>query len=179
MSEQRIASRYAKALFDKAVEQNLLDVVNNDINALLELTAASKELVLFLQSPLYKMSVKKSALDALFAKHHDLTKALYTLMVNKKREAFIPEMAQAFSRLYNQLNKIVFVDIESAVTLDGATISKIESYVKDITKANAVKSNVRIDAAIIGGITIEFNGQIFDNTVATQLKKIKKELQIA
>jgi F-type H+-transporting ATPase subunit delta len=179
MSEQRIAARYAKALFDKATEENILDVVMSDIANLSELANNSKELVLFLQSPLHKMSVKKAAIDKLFMNQHDLTKGLYALMVNKKREAFIPEMAEAFMKLYYKANKMVFVDIESAVALDPATIQRIETYVKDITEAKSVKSNVKIDAEILGGVTIEFNGQIFDNTVATQLKKIKKELQIA
>jgi F0F1-type ATP synthase delta subunit len=65
------------------------------------------------------------------------------------------------------------------VALSNSTIAEIETYVKTHTKANTVRINTRLDASIIGGITIEFNGRIFDNTVSTQLKKIKKELQIA
>ena len=179
MSEQRIAARYSKALFDKAQEENLLDVVKDNVEELIVLSEESREFMLFIQSPMYKMAAKKKALDNIFAKHHALTKGLYALMVDKKREAYIPAMGESFMKLYNNAQKIVLVEVESAVELSKTTVADIEAYVKKHTQANTVKIITRVDPAILGGVTIEFNGRIFDNTVSTQLKKIKKELQIA
>ncbi len=179
MSDQRIASRYAKALFDKANEEGLLDIVKENIEELIILAKESRDFSLFLDSPMYKTAVKQKALDAIFAKQHPLTKGLFALMIDKKREALIPEMGESFMKLYNQMNKIVLVEVESAVALTNDTLSNIESYVKDVTDANIVKINTKLEPNILGGLTIEFNGRIFDNTVLTQLKKIKKELQIA
>lgn len=179
MSEQRIASRYAKALFDKASEEGLLDIVKENIEELITLAQESREFSLFLDSPMYKTAVKKQALGAIFAKQHPLTQGLFALMIDKKREGLIPEMGQGFMKLYNQVNKIVLVEVESAAALSNDTLTRIETYVKDVTDAKVVKINTKIEPTIIGGLTIEFNGRIFDNTVLTQLKKIKKELQIA
>ncbi len=179
MSEQRIAARYAKALFDKAQEEGLLEVVKDNVEELIVLSKESRDFMLFIQSPMYKMSAKKKALESIFSKQHALTKGMYALMVDKKRESFIPAMGEGFMKMYNESQKIVLVEVESAVALSNSTISEIESYVKTHTSANTVRINTRLDASIIGGITIEFNGRIFDNTVLTQLKKIKKELQIA
>jgi len=179
MSEQRIAARYSKALFDKAQEEGLLEVVKDNIEELISLSNESRDFMLFIQSPMYKMAAKKAALDKIFGKQHDLTKGIYALMVDKKRESFIPAMGFSFMKMYNDFQKIVLVEVESAVELDATTISEIESFVKKQTNANSVKITTKIDPAIMGGITIEFNGHIFDNTVLTQLKKIKKELQIA
>lgn len=179
MSEQRIASRYSKALFDKASEEGILDVVKDNIDELISLAGNSRDFLLFIQSPLYKMAAKKKALSSIFAQQHALTQSLYALMVDKKREAFIPMMGERFVKMYNKEKHIVLVEVESAVPLSPETLAEIDLYVKEQTGANTVSITTRIDAAIIGGITIEFNGRIFDNTVLTQLKKIKKELQIA
>jgi F-type H+-transporting ATPase subunit delta len=179
MSEQRIASRYSKALFDKAQELGILDVVKENVDELISLAENSRDFLLFIQSPMYKMAAKKKALSTIFAQQHALTQSLYALMVDKKREAFIPMMGERFIKMYNKEQQIVLVEVESAVPLSPDTLKEIDLYVKKETGAKTVSISTRIDTAIIGGITIEFNGRIFDNTVLTQLKKIKKELQIA
>lgn len=179
MSEQRIASRYSKALFDKAREEGILDVVKDNIDELISLSEDSRDFLLFIQSPLYKMAAKKKVLASIFGKQHALTQSLYALMVDKKREAFIPMMGESFIKMYNKEQHIVLVEVESAVPLSDETLTEIDMYVKKETGAKTVSITTRIDTAILGGITIEFNGRIFDNTVSTQLKKIKKELQIA
>ena len=62
MSEQRIAASYAKALFDKAQEEGLLEVVKDNVEELIVLSLESRDFMLFIQSPMYKMSAKKKAL---------------------------------------------------------------------------------------------------------------------
>jgi F-type H+-transporting ATPase subunit delta len=179
MSEQRIATRYAKALYDKAEEHNIIDSVKNDMLSLQMLCRESRDFNLFIESPLYKSSVKNAVLEKIFSSHHSLTQGMYRLMVDKKREALIPAMGEVFVKIYNQKHQIVLVTVESAVPLSKQTLTEIENYVKMISSATSVEVTEKIDTSIIGGVTIEFNGQIFDNTVSTQLKKIKKELQIA
>jgi F-type H+-transporting ATPase subunit delta len=179
MSDFRIASRYAKALFDRAVETSSLDVVKNDIDHLKVLVAESREFVLFLQSPLYKKSSKQDALKKLFASANELTLNVFLLMAEKHRESMIPEMGVAFLRMYNNHNQIVEVTVESAVALDKKTIGDIEAYVMAQSNAKTIQLTQNINPSLIGGLTIEFGGKIYDNTVSNQLRKIKKELQLA
>ncbi len=179
MSDFRIASRYAKALFDRAVETSILDVVKKDIDHLRTMVAESRELVLFLQSPLYKKSVKQDALKKLFASSNELTQNVYHLMTEKFREAYIPAMGDAFMTMYNKHNQIVEVAVVSAVALDEKTIIEIEKYVKANSNAKTIELSQQVKPGVIGGLTIEFGGKIYDNTVSNQIRKIKKELQLA
>jgi F-type H+-transporting ATPase subunit delta len=178
MSDFRIASRYAKALFDRAVETTTLDVIKKDIDHLCLIVNESKEFVLFLQSPLYKKSIKQNALKKLFASANETTQSLYHLMIEKFREAFIPAMGDAFIGMYNKHNQIVQVTVVSAVTLDKNTIGEIENYVKANSNAKTIQMTQEIKPSVIGGLTIEFGGKIYDNTVSNQIRKIKKELQL-
>ena len=179
MSEYRIASRYAKALFDKAKELKVLDMIKADMDYLKEMSEQSRDFITFLNSPLYKKAVKQNSLDEIFKSSHELTKGIYKLMVDKYRETYIPAMGKAFIQMYNKNNNVVDVYIESALELDKKVLKEIEAFVKKETEAKAVVLHTSIDKEIMGGVTIEFEGKIFDNTVLTQLKNIKKELQIA
>ena len=112
-------------------------------------------------------------------KQHDLSQGVYALMIEKNREAFIPAMSQSFIAMYNEANKIVEVEVNSAVELSKNTIADIEKYVKSVTDSKSVDIKTKIKKDVVGGLTIEFGGKIFDSTVSTQINKIKKELQIA
>ncbi len=179
MSEYKIASRYAKALFDKAKELKVLDTIKADMELLKKMTEESRDFRIFLNSPLYKKAVKQNSLDALFSSSHELTKGMYKLMVDKFRETYIPAMGKAFIQMYNKDNNIVDVYVESALGLEKKVLNEIEAFVKKETEAKSVVLHTSVDKEIMGGVTIEFEGKIFDNTVLTQLKNIKKELQIA
>jgi len=179
MSELKIASRYAKALLLKAQEDGVLDAVMKDMQELIDLSNDSHEFIVFLDSPLYNISVKKEAVLKLTEKQNELSRGVYSLMVDKKRESYIPAMAKSFIAMYNEAKKIVQVEVNSAVELSKSTLSDIEKYVKSITDSKSVDVKTNIDTSVVGGLTIEFGGKIFDSTVSTQINKIKKELQIA
>lgn len=179
MSEYKVASRYAKALFDISVEKGVLEDVKKDIEYMLRLSKESKDLLIFLESPLYKAATKKEAIDKIFASSNELTRNLYALMISKFREAFIPAMGQVFLSQYNNKNQIVSVEVSSAVELDGKVLDQIKSFVIGKTQAKSVELTTKINKNVVGGLTVEFDGKIYDNTVTTQIKKLKKELQIA
>jgi F-type H+-transporting ATPase subunit delta len=179
MSELKIASRYAKALFLKAQEDGVLDAVMKDMQDLTDLSKDSHEFIVFLESPLYNISIKKEAVLKLTEKQNELSRGVYGLMVDKNRESYIPVMAKSFIALYDEANKIVQVEVNSAVELSKSTLKDIEKYVKSITVSKSVDIKTNIDINVVGGLTIEFGGKIFDSTVSTQINKIKKELQIA
>ena len=99
MSEIRIASRYAKSLFDSAIAQSSLDAVVVDIQNLHQVVAESRDFVLFLSSPLLKQDAKRAALEKILSSMHALTRELILLMNSKKREMYVPVMLKAFMGL--------------------------------------------------------------------------------
>ncbi len=179
MSEIRIASRYAKSLFDSALAQSALEAVVADVHNLNQIVAESRDFVLFLSSPLLKQDVKKTALDKILGGMHVLTRDLILLMNSKKREMYVPSMLQAFMSLYNKHQGITQAIVTSAVTLTPASLSQIESYILTQSGAKQVQLSQVVNPAVVGGLTIEFEGRILDKTVAGHIRTLKKELQLA
>ncbi len=179
MSDIKIASRYAKALFEQAKETKSLDAVEKDIQHLIQTCEESADFVTFLHSPLIKKVTKKEAMEKLFASYNPLTKSLLILMADKFREAYIPAMTQAFVNLNNRHNNIMVAEVSSAVDLSAKEVKAVKEYVAKQTGAKEVQLKQTIDASVIGGINIVFDGKIFDSTIASQLLKLKKDLQIA
>lgn len=72
----QIAVPYAKALFDLAIDKNVLEDVTRDMQTLVSLCKSNKEFLLMLKSPILKTDKKKDRHDYFqrvpVGCHHDL-----------------------------------------------------------------------------------------------------------
>lgn len=179
MGQARIASRYANSLYNQASEKKSLEKVVADIRHLNELTAQSREFTLFLESPLIRKEVKTQILHKIFGSFHEETRGLFDLMNSKSRENLIAYMGHEFMRIYNEKNGITEVEVTSASALDKDNLRKIEQFVKSQTGANSIEIKTKINPRLIGGLVIMFGGKIYDSSISSQIKKMKKEFKIA
>lgn len=175
----KIASRYAKCLFDLAAEKKQLDVVAGDVRSLLTAVAESADLSAFLQTPLLAKSSKKEVLRKMFHGFNDLTLSVFDLMTEKSRENLLGEMGQSFMEIYNKANGISLAEVTSAISLDKDTLTGIENFVKNQTGSKTVIITQKVDSHLIGGLTVLFDGRMYDSSVIGQINKMKKELNLA
>ena len=179
MSDSKIASRYALSLYDKASETGVLESVATDIRSLNQVVTENREFNKFLNSPLISRETKKNALNKIFASYNKETLNLFHLMADKSRENLISFVGLEFMKIYNKQNSITEALVTSAVALDENSLKQVEQYVKIKTAAKAVQITTKVDPSLVGGMTIMFEGKIYDNSIATQINKLKKELNIA
>src|SRR5690606_6535268 len=115
MQNPRLAARYAKSLLDLAIERNSLDATLEDIRLLDGICRQSPDFRNMLRSPVIKAGKKLQIIDAVLgAGIGVLTKGFITLLVNKSREANLPEIASAFISQYKELKKIKTVRLTTA-----------------------------------------------------------------
>ncbi len=178
MSAHRIAVRYAKALFEVALEQGKLERVLQDIRAFEKLCQV-REFYLLLKSPIIKADKKARILDGLIKGHFDeLTIKFIHLLVRKGRERYLSEIAQAFIEEYKHYKHIVTVKVTSAVPLSQATLDKICQRLKEVGLVKGeIELITKVDPTLIGGVQIEFEGKRIDATVAHQLDKVAREFK--
>lgn len=175
----KIASRYAKCLFDIAVEKKQLDAVAGDVGNLLNAIASSSELASFLESPLLHKSKKKEVLRQICKGFNEISLSVFDMMADKSRENLLGEMAESFISIYNKANGITLAEVTSAIALDKDTLSGIEQFVKNHAGSKQVVITQKVNFALIGGLTILFDGRMYDSSVIGQINKMKKELNLA
>jgi F-type H+-transporting ATPase subunit delta len=179
MSDSKIASRYALSLYDKASETGVLESVATDIRSLNQVVSENRDFTKFLNSPLISRETKKNALNKIFTGFNKETLNLFHLMADKGRENLISFVGLEFMKIYNKQNSITEALVTSAAALDANSLKQVEQYVKAKTAAKAVQLTTKVDPSLVGGMTIMFEGKIYDNSIATQINKLKKELNIA
>ena len=176
MPNPRLAARYAKSLLDLAKEQNNVDVVLSDMKTIETAVQESRELNLFLQSPLIKADKKISALNAIFeGKISVATTAFVTLLVKKGREANLLEMTKAFEAQYQALNNVQTVQITTAYPLDEATLNVLLAKIKkELNNENVIPQPV-VDPSIIGGFKLQVGDKYFDMSISRDLTDIRNQ----
>ncbi|MBN1132445.1 MAG: ATP synthase F1 subunit delta [Bacteroidales bacterium] len=175
MNESQISVRYAKALFKAALNQELEDRVYEDMILVLE--ASSIEAFAFLLEIPTMGSSRKSSIvrEVLKGKVSGLTFSLVDLVMENRRERFLPGIARHYQALYKTHKGIVSVSLTTAVKMNEATSQKIENRLKKTLRAEIEMLDF-VDPSLIGGFILNIGDHQYDASVATGLKRIKERL---
>jgi F-type H+-transporting ATPase subunit delta len=174
MQGTRVASRYAKSLIDLSTEQGSLEKVYNDMKFIVEVCKTNHDLVVFLKSPIIKTDKKQAVLKEVFAgKLEKLTDLYLQLIADKKREQYLPEIAQEFVNQYKEKKKILTAVVTTANGMDDNIRKKIMEIVKGTGNSDVVIEE-RINKDVIGGFIIRVGDKEVDATIATKLQKLRQ-----
>jgi F-type H+-transporting ATPase subunit delta len=176
MLQTKVAQRYAKAIFDLAVETSTLEEVKQDFDLIL--SVQSKELHFILISPIVKGEKKTAIFEAVFSKHiQPLTNSFFKLIFSKGRSVAINEIIQAFIEKYRLKKGIQLVELTTAVEISGEVKEKISAVLKEnsLLKGKSIELHARVDASIIGGLIVQVDDQLFDASIRHDLQVIKKQ----
>lgn len=176
MQNPRLAGRYAKSLLDLATELNQLDAVCADMKLLQEICKTNPDFVSLLRSPVVKPTTKEKIVDAVIAgKINNTTATFIKLLVNKGRENFLPEIANAFVEQYNTVKGIYKVKLTTAAPVG----DEVKAYIINKVKASTPIQNIELETVVkdelIGGFTLEVKDTLVDASILRDLKDIKKQ----
>lgn len=178
MPNPRLASRYAKSLLDLAVEQNTVDAALQDMQLLEAICQQSSEFRNMLLSPIITGDKKQHILEAVVgSKLHPITQLFVTLLVNKSREANLPEIATAFIGQYKVMKGIKTVILTTATQVnDAVKKSIIKKITGDVPDAQVEVKEV-INPDIIGGFMLQMDDKLIDASVRRDLNDVKAQFQ--
>lgn len=174
MDQSRIAVRYAKALFDTAIEKNVIDQVKNDINLVAQV-CADELMAQLIDSPVCKPSEKKKAFSSIFkTKVNQLTLDFLQMVIDNKRERYIVGMCRNFLSRYNSYANIKQAHVVTATTLDSDIVEKIRMAIAKLYNAN-VELSLAEDPSLIGGFVLRIDDEQLDASISTKLRNVKKD----
>ena len=177
MRPHPLAKRYAKALFELAAEQRLVELVRGEAHAVAAVVEENKRLRAYLFSPGIGKSQKSKVVETLFKER---VSALFyhflLLLVNKGRQVFLPEIVFEMDRLYDSAHHRKRVVVRTAVPPGDEAYKNIES-----TLAKAFDSELVIeyktDPDILAGMIVQVEGKVIDGSLRHQLTRLKRNLK--
>lgn len=176
MHRSLIAIRYAKALYLKGIEDNILEEIATDIQQVHQTLTDSPDLYQVFHQPTLDTSKKRAIFDQVFEKHiHSITLDFLELIIQNKREIYLEDIFRNFTDLYNEYRGIKTVLLTTTVDLTDKEKHSVSEFVKKNFDAQQIDLDVEVDKDIIGGFIIQINDQLFDASVRRQLDKIRQQ----
>jgi len=176
MDQSKIPVRYARALFLLGKEKNILDRLAEDIKLLAEFFESTPSVTPWLRSPVIKMQQKKDAFRKQFkGRLSEITLKFTDLVITKKRERHFPGIFRNFIHLHKTDAGIKTLVLTTAFEVDESIKQKVSLGFDKKNKAGH-ELVTRVKPSIIGGFMLQTDDLLYDASLATELKRLKKEL---
>ena len=169
-----MAGRYAKALFELALEANALEGVESDLTNLKSMLDSSEDLARLVRSPVFGLEEQSRAMGAVMAKAgvSQLTSNFVGVVAKNRRLFGLSDMISAFSGLLAQHRGEVSAHVTSAQALDAGQVEKLKATLKEAVGRD-VKMTTDVDENLIGGLVVKVGSRMIDTSIATKLNNIK------
>lgn len=171
-----LVHRYAKALLESAVNNNVLDKVLDDLKLINDTIEQNKELRTLINRSFIAKTHKINILNSIFKDRIEKTTMDFiVLMLNKNREAYIEDIYEMYYDLYLVRKKIAVVTVTTAVELDEHTTERIVNILRHkIVEKETIEIKNVVDKNIIGGFIVKYGDYQYDASVIATLKRLHK-----
>jgi F-type H+-transporting ATPase subunit delta len=172
------ANRYAKALFDVALEEKAdLAKVDQDLGAVVTMMKASPDLAEASNLGKVTDAQRRSMMEAVakaMALSAPVTKTL-ALLATGGRLNLIPDLAASFRERLLSHQNIVRAEVTSAAPLSPEKTKALEESLSKVT-GKKVEISVSVDPDLLGGVIARIGSTVYDGSVKTQLQRMRQEL---
>jgi len=169
------ARRYARAVFDIALEENGLERWRSDFNGIVTAVAEGAFLSV-LVSPRIHFDEKARLLEARLKGVNLLALNLVKLLVARGGVNMLDEIAEEYSHLVDDYHGIQTAAVVTAVPLDNKDKEKLAAELGAIVDKK-VQLESSVDPAIIGGVIARVGGRLLDGSTRSKLMALKKDLR--
>jgi F-type H+-transporting ATPase subunit delta len=173
-----LASRYAAALADVALEQKSGARVKKDLAAFVDTFFGSADLRNFIESPAVGPEMKHTVVEEVAAKM-DLAPAVRNfayVIVNHRRTEMLREIQQAFETELNVRLGIAEAEVTSARELNAADKERVTKALERRTGMK-IEAHFRRDDSLVGGAVVRVGSTVYDGSVRDQLTRLRERLE--
>jgi ATP synthase F1 delta subunit len=172
---EEIAQVYARSLFEVAEEQKKLDTVKEQLGQFADALTQTREVAVFFFSPYFSAEEKKSALHSAVKGADPIFMNFLEALIERHRTPAIFRIRTEFEVLYDQTNKLLPVQLTSAVELDSELVESLGRRIGEQT-GNEIELSSKVDPEILGGIVLRVGNFILDASIKTRLEQLRREV---
>jgi len=176
MIQSPVARRYASALLEQAEAEGVTERVDSDVSLLRQVVTDSRDFVLLLESPVVSRDRKLAAIDGLLGQHlHATTLRWIALLVDKRREALLPTVVEAYRALRDSRLGILEAQVRTPRVLTAADVTAIVDRLSLLT-GKQVRLDVTLDETLMGGMVVRVGDTVYDGSVSNRLANLRERL---
>ncbi len=177
MLKGAVAGRYAEALYEIALENKLVDKVEQELKTVVGVLEQSNQLKKVLFHPRITADQKKEVLASLFeGRVSEVTMNFLAILVERQREMYLADITDYFVELANKARNICDVHVTSAVELTGDEKKRLAAAMAKCT-GKKVRLSYKVDPKLLGGVVVRVGDKVIDGSVVARLQTLREHLR--
>ena len=172
---EEIAAVYSRSLFEAATDKGKVDEVREQLGEFADALAADRELQVFFFSPYFSPQEKKEGLHRAVSGAEAIFLNFLDVLVENHRMPALFRVRRELDAMWQDVNKLLPVQITSAVELDGAVTRQIGDEIGRQT-GRKVELTSTVDPDVLGGLVVRVGNSILDASVRTRLERLRKQV---
>ena len=172
---EEIAQVWARALFEVAKENDLLDQVRDQLGEFTKALNENRDLMVFFFSPYFSSEEKKDGLKLAVTGAEPVLMNFFEALIERHRMPAIFRIKARYEILWEDERDLLPVEVTSAVELDKATVGSIGERIGEQTK-RTVQLSSKVDPDILGGIVLRVGNVVLDASIRNRLEQLRKQV---
>jgi F-type H+-transporting ATPase subunit delta len=172
---EEIAEVYARALFEVARDNEVLDRVHDELGQFADALAEDRNLQVFLFSPYFSSEEKKDGITRIVSDADERLVNFLQLLAERHRMPALFRIRRSFDSMWAEENKLLPVTVTSAVELDENLVQEIGKSIEDQT-GRRVELSSKVDPDVLGGLQVRVGNMVLDATVRNRLEQLRKQV---
>jgi F-type H+-transporting ATPase subunit delta len=177
LENNKVAARYARALFETTLAAGQVDAVARDLNEVNRMFTEVPALSQYLENPGFSVEDKVQFLEQQFSKSvSPWVSRLLKLLVENNRVSAFPALVQQFKERIDRHENTAQAEIVTAVELEDELRARVRKMLESTYGFNRVELQNRVDPGLLGGAIIKIQDQVIDGSYIGRLEELRKQI---
>lgn len=172
-----VSKTYGDALFELALEQNVMDELADEVQAVSKALKENEELMKLMEHPKIVKEEKLQIMERIFkGRVSDNLTGFLELVVTKDRYSEIFSIFDFFMDRVREYKHIGVASVTTAVELKEEQKKAVENKLLATTNYESFEMNYAVDAGLIGGMVIRIGDRVVDSSIKHKLELMSRDL---
>ena len=172
---EELGQVYARALFESAMENGVLDEIQEQLAVWADALGENKDLQTFFFSPRFSSSEKKDAIRRIIDGADERFYNFLEMLAERHRLPVTFRIRRAFDEMWREEHKLLPVEVTSAVELDEGLVRSVGERIEERT-GRRIELTSRVDPDIIGGLVLRVGNKVLDASVHGRLERLRRQI---
>jgi F-type H+-transporting ATPase subunit delta len=172
---EELADVYARALFEVAQGHDALERMHEELGQFADALDQNEQIRMFFFSPYFSSEEKRDGVGKVIEGGDERLVNFLQLLAERHRMPAIHRIRRRFDELWAQENRLLTVQVTSAVDLDEALVRSIGDQIAQQT-GRRVDLSAKVDPEVLGGLRIRVGNMVLDASVRNRLEQLRKQV---
>ena len=171
------AGRYSLALYELAIEANVLSEIEVHSASIISLINSSDDFKTLIKDPTNNKEDQLISLKKISEQYNlnELLTKFLSFLISKRRFFYLNKILKSFVETCSIKRGEIKAELTSAKDL---TENEVNSIKKELTKdfSSKIKLNYKHDASLIGGLIVQVGSTMVDTSIKNKLQQIENRM---